>query len=157
MEKCSIITKTYRLCWGAKLNGLAKSKLHLYIRPIIGKGCRWGVEALKNAQTRSHTIHLETNCWACNCILHHQYCVWNKLYVCRTPKWANFSWTCLTRFSRCSRQGTTFTCPFAHISRKELPSHLNHLALCTTWSFYLGVNPIGTFLTYKYVMTGASS
>jgi hypothetical protein len=28
LEKCSIISKTYQLCQGVKLNGLAKSKLH---------------------------------------------------------------------------------------------------------------------------------
>ncbi len=43
LEKCSIITKTYRLCRGVNFNGPAKSKLHLYPSPIIGKGCRWGV------------------------------------------------------------------------------------------------------------------
>jgi hypothetical protein len=94
LEKCSIITKTYRLYQGVNLNGPTKSKLHLYLSPIIGKGCRWGVGV--DASTSSHTIHLETNCWTCNYMPRHQYCVWNKLCVHRTPKWPNSSWTCIT-------------------------------------------------------------
>jgi hypothetical protein len=50
-------------------------KIQMTPKPIIGKGYKWSVGALKDAQTRSHTIHLETNCWTCNCILRHQYCV----------------------------------------------------------------------------------
>ncbi len=135
LETCSIITKTYWLCWGVKLNGLKKSKLHWYPSPIIGKGYRWGIGALKHAQIRSYTMHLKTNCWTCNCIICYQYYVWNKLYVCWTPKWPNSSWAHLAMLSHCSGQGTTFTCPFAHIRQRELPSHLNCLALCTTRSF----------------------
>ncbi len=157
LEKCSIITKTYRLCQDVKFNGPRKSKLHRYPSLIIGKGCRWSVGALKDVQTWSHTIHVETNWRNCNYILHHQYYVWNKLYFHWTPKWPNFSWPCLTRLSCCFRRSTTFTCPFAHICRNELPSLLNYLALCTTWSFSLGVNPIGTSFAYKYAMTHASS
>ncbi len=67
LEKCSIITKTYQLCKGVKLNGPAKSKLHEYPSPIIGKGYRWNVGTLKDARNRSHTIHLKTNCWTYNC------------------------------------------------------------------------------------------
>jgi hypothetical protein len=84
-EKCSIITKTYQLCRGVKLNGLAKSKLHWYPHPINDKGYKWGVGASKDAWIWSHTIHLETNCSTCNCIPCHQYHFWNKLYVYRTP------------------------------------------------------------------------
>jgi hypothetical protein len=62
-----IITKTYRLCQGAKFNGSTKSKFHRYPSPIIGKGCKWGVGALKDTQIWSHTIHLETNCWSFSC------------------------------------------------------------------------------------------
>jgi hypothetical protein len=113
LEKCLIITKTYWLCWGVKLNGSAKSKLYQYPSPIIGKGYRWGLCALKDAQTWSHTIHLKTNCWTCNCILCHQYYVWKKLYVGRIPKWPNSSWASLTRLSHCYGQNTTFTCPLA--------------------------------------------
>ncbi len=51
LEKCSIITKTYWLCQGVKLNGPTKSKLHWYWSLVIGKACRWGVGALKDAQT----------------------------------------------------------------------------------------------------------
>jgi hypothetical protein len=47
----------YQLCRGVKLNGPAKSKLHWYPSPIIGKGCKWGVGALKNTQIQSHTIY----------------------------------------------------------------------------------------------------
>ncbi len=39
LEKSSIITKTYWLCQGVKLNGSTKSKLHWYLSPIIVKGC----------------------------------------------------------------------------------------------------------------------
>jgi len=67
LEKCSIITKTYQLCKGVKLNGPVKSKLHEYPSPIIGKGYRWSVGTLKDARNRSHTIHLKTNCWTYNC------------------------------------------------------------------------------------------
>jgi len=155
LEKRSIITKTYRFYRGVNLNVSAKSKFHMYPSPIIGKGHRWGVAV--DVWTWSHIIHLETNCWTCNCIPHHQYCVWSKLCVYQTPKWPNPSWTCLIRISHYSRQGTTFTCPFAHIRKKELPFHLNRLALCTTWSFSLGVNPIGTSFACKYAMTNASS
>jgi hypothetical protein len=59
LEKCSIITKTYKLCWGVKLNGPEKSKLHQHPSPIIGKSYRWNVGALKDARTGSHTIHLD--------------------------------------------------------------------------------------------------
>jgi hypothetical protein len=76
LEKCLIIIKTYRLCRGVNFNGPTKSKFHLYPSPIIGKGCKWGVGV--DAWTWSHTIHLETNCWTCNCIPRHQYCVWSK-------------------------------------------------------------------------------
>ncbi len=62
LENCSIITKTYQLCQGVKLNGLKKSKFHQYPNPIIGKGYRWGVGALKDAQIWSHAIYIETNC-----------------------------------------------------------------------------------------------
>jgi hypothetical protein len=74
---------------------------------------------LKNAWTWSHTIHLETNCWTCNCILRHQYYVWNKLYVCKTPKWPNSSWSYLIRLSHCFGQGITFTSPSTHIRRRD--------------------------------------
>jgi hypothetical protein len=47
LENCSIISKTYWLCQGVKLNGLA-TKLHWYLSPILGKGCSWGVGALKD-------------------------------------------------------------------------------------------------------------
>ncbi len=114
LEKCSIITKTYQLCWGVKFNGLTKSKLHRYPSPIIGKGCRWGVGALKDASTWSHTIHLKKKNLTCNCIPCHQYCVYNKLYVRQIPKWPNFSWACLTRLSHCFGWCTTFTCPSTH-------------------------------------------
>jgi hypothetical protein len=62
LETCSIITKTYQLCRCVKFNGPTKSKLHRYPSPIIGKGCRWGIGALKDTQTWSPTIHLKTNC-----------------------------------------------------------------------------------------------
>jgi hypothetical protein len=48
-EKCSMITKTYKLCQGVKFNGLTKSKLHQYLSPIIGNGCKWGVGTLNDA------------------------------------------------------------------------------------------------------------
>jgi hypothetical protein len=41
LEKWLIIIKTYRLCWGTKFNELAKSKLHQYPSPTIGKSYRW--------------------------------------------------------------------------------------------------------------------
>jgi len=149
LEKCSIITKTYQFI------EVSISMGWQYPCPIIGKDRRWSVGV--DAWTWSHTIHLKINCWTCNCTPRHQYCVWSKLCVRRTPKWPNSSWTCLIRISHCSRQGTTFTCPFAHIRRKESPSHLNRLALCTTWSFSLGVNPIRISFACKYAMTNASS
>ncbi len=157
LEKCSIISKTYWLCRNVKFNGPATSKLHQYPSPIIGKGYRWGVGALKDARIQSHTIHLETKCWICNCIPCHEYYVGNKLYVHRTPKWPNSPWACLIRLSHCYGRSTTFTCPSTHIHRVESPSHLNHLAICTTWSLFLGVNIIGTSFTCKYAMIGASS
>jgi hypothetical protein len=61
LEKCSIITKTYWLCQGVKLNGLAKSKLNWYSSPIICRCCKWDVGALKGVQTQSHTIHRKKN------------------------------------------------------------------------------------------------
>jgi hypothetical protein len=57
LEKCLIITKTYWLCRNVQLNGLKKSKLHQYPSPIINKGYRWNIGALKDAWTWSHTIH----------------------------------------------------------------------------------------------------
>ncbi len=157
LETCSIITKTYWLCWGVKLNWLAKSKLHRYPSPIIGKGYKWNIGAFKYAQIWSYTMHLIFFCWTCNCIICYQYYVWSKLYVCWTPKWPNSSWARLATLSHCYDRDTTFTYPFAHIRWRELPSHLNHLALCTTLSFSLSVNPIRTSLACKYAMTCASS
>ncbi len=58
LYKCSIMTKTYRLCQGVKFNGPKKSKFHRYPTLIIGKGYRWGVGVFKDAYTQSDTIHL---------------------------------------------------------------------------------------------------
>jgi hypothetical protein len=63
----------------------------------------------------------------------------------------------LTRFSCCFGWNITHICPFTHTHRRELPSHLNQLAICTTWFCSLGVNPVGISLTCKYAMIDASS
>jgi hypothetical protein len=44
-----------------------------------------------------------------------------------------------------------------HTCKKELPSHLNCLTLCTTWSCSLGVNIIGILATCKYAIISVSS
>jgi hypothetical protein len=54
LEKCSMMTKTYWLCWGVRLNGLVKFKLNQYPSPIIGKGYKWSVGALKSLYLVTH-------------------------------------------------------------------------------------------------------
>ncbi len=68
-------------------------------------------------------------------------------------KWPNSSWAYLTRFSCCYRQNTTHTHPSTHTCRRESPSHLKCLALCTTKSHSSSVNPIKTSQVYNYAMT----
>ncbi len=57
LEKCLMINKTYWLRWGVSFNGLAKFKFNQYPSPIIGKGYKWNVGALKDVHIQSHTIH----------------------------------------------------------------------------------------------------
>jgi hypothetical protein len=57
LEKCLMMTKTYKLCWGVRLNGLVKFKLNQYPSPIIGKGYKWSIGAFKDVHMQSHTIH----------------------------------------------------------------------------------------------------
>jgi len=57
------------------------------------------------------------------------------------PKMAQLFMHMLNKVLTFFVRGTTHTCPSTHTCRRELPSHLNHLALCTTQSHSLGVNP----------------
>jgi hypothetical protein len=67
-------------------------------------------------------------------------------------KWPNFSWTCHAWPSHCSKWNNICTFPSFHTYRRELPSYRNLLALCTTQSCSLGVNPTKTYLIYMYVI-----
>ncbi len=66
-------------------------------------------------------------------------------------------WTCWTRPSCCFRHCATCIHPSIHTHSKELPSHVNLLALCITWSHSLCVNQIEISHTCKYAITNESS
>ncbi len=73
------------------------------------------------------------------------------------PKMAQLFMSNFIRFSHYFRQNTTHIHPSTHMHRRELPSHLNCLALFTTWSCSLGANLVEISLACKYAMIGASS
>jgi hypothetical protein len=66
-------------------------------------------------------------------------------------------WTCRTRPSCCFGQNTTRIHSSIHTCSKELPSHVNLLALCITRSHSLCVNKTEISHTCKYAITSESS
>ncbi len=123
----------------------------------MGNGCKWNVGALNDVHTWSHTTCHEIKFWTCTCIHHQKYCAWNKLIRgLLDPKMAQMFLGMPHKALACYFWwSTTCTCSFVHVCRKELPSHLNHLALSTTWSHSLDVNPTKTLHTSKYAITYA--
>jgi hypothetical protein len=57
LEKCLIITKTYKLCYVIKLSELTKSKHHQYPSPMMDNGDNWSICMLNVVCTWSYTKH----------------------------------------------------------------------------------------------------
>ncbi len=157
LEKCSIITKTYQLCHIINFNGPTKSKLHRYLNFMMGNDSKWNVDALNNVWIQSYNAQRKTNRWIAIAFHATNTMVMINYKFVERPKWPNSLWTCHTWPSHCSRWNNTCTFPSLHTYKRELPSYQNLLALCTTQSCSLGVNPTKTSPIYMYVMICASS
>ncbi len=141
-----------------KLNGWTNSKFHWYPSPMMGNGCKWGVNALNNACIWSHTTH--------------QNVIVEFLIISRpinTKFGTNYKfdefqndWIPCEHVAQgphvsLGKTSPTLLHPSIYAWKRKLHFHLNHLALCTTQPCPLGVNPIESSFVCKYVMIGASS
>jgi hypothetical protein len=136
---------------------MEKFKLDQYPTPIIGKGYKWSVGALKDLHIQSHTIHQQNK--LLNLQLHPIPLVlrMEKIISLLNSKMVQLLVSILIRPSCCFGWGTIHIRPNIHTCSRESLFHLNYLAQWITPSCSFNVNLTRISPTYKYVITCESS
>jgi hypothetical protein len=137
---------TYRFFRRVVIRGPAKSRLHRYPRPMMGRLCIPVIFVVNLAFTRSHWLHAAAPFWTASCSMAHQYVFCRRCTVCRSLHWPVWPWVFATRGSCCAGAGTIFSFPVASL-RSNTPSangYARHRRRTRSFSFSVTLFPRGS-------------